>query len=377
MVCYTCQIKFYNKINSGNGGYKQMQKYECKVCGAELHWDPNAGCLKCKFCDSEFQPSDFEDKTLESGAEKKSKAVDKRYTNSGQNIADSMLVYKCDECGAEVVASDTTMATICPYCGRAISVTDKSAGNFRPERLIPFAVDKKKAIELFTKYTKSSILVPKAFQDEHTIEKTQGLFVPFFLHSVDLRSKAEIHGEHSHSHRSGDDKITETKIYEIDMRADGKFTDIPTDASTELDNGLMDALEPFSYDKVQPFNPAYMAGYLAEQPDEKANETKQRAIHRAEEAMEHKMVEEAGNYSNKRVTSSNHSKSNYSNSYAMLPVWLMNVDYAGTKHTFAINGETGKAVGKLPISIPKTLGAFTIPFFSSQLILGILMLFLG
>ena len=349
-----------------------MQKYECKVCGAELHWDPNAGCLKCKYCDSEFQPTEFEDKTTVKGAEKQSAAQDKQYT-SHANVGDDMLVYKCDECGAEVVASKTTMATICPYCNRAISVTDKSAGNFRPERVIPFAVDKNKAIEIFTKYTKSSFLTPKAFREKHTIEKTQGLFVPFYLHSVSLKSIGNVHGERSTSHRRGDDKVIDTKIYEIDMKASGEFTDISTDASTELDNGLMDALEPFSYDKIQDFNPAFMAGYFAEQPDETAESTKDRAIKRAENAMEQSMVDEAGSYESKRMNHARHNKSNYSNSYAMLPVWLMNVEHAGKKYTFAVNGETGKAVGKLPLSIPKAVGTFVIPFTVIQLIAGIVL----
>ena len=36
--------------------------------------------------------------------------------------------------------------------------------------------------------------------------------------------------------------------------------------------------------------------------------------------------------------------------YGMLPIWLLNVDYNNEKYTYAINGETGKVVGKIPIS---------------------------
>ena len=34
----------------------------------------------------------------------------------------------------------------------------------------------------------------------------------------------------------------------------------------------------------------------------------------------------------------------------MLPVYLLNVDYKGKKYRFAINGQTGKIVGELPVS---------------------------
>ena len=351
-----------------------MQKYECQVCGAELHWDPNAGSLKCRYCDTEYQPSDFEDKTTEEGAEDTSAAVDKQYTSHADTSSD-MLVYKCDECGAEVVASDSTMQTVCPYCGRAISITDKTAGNFRPEKLIPFAVDRAKATELLTKYTKASILTPKLFKDEHTIEKTQGLFVPFYLHSFKSKGRANIEGKNSTSHRRGDDKVTTHKVYEVNLEAQGDFQDIPTDASSKLDNALMDALEPYSYDKVQDFNPAFMAGFFAEQPDESVEITNTRAETRAKEAMDKLMLDEAGAFEEKHILTSNYKFGAKTNKYAMLPVWLMHVDWGGKKYTYAVNGETGEVVGKLPISKGTLAAILGGAFAAIQLVAGIVMIF--
>ena len=36
--------------------------------------------------------------------------------------------------------------------------------------------------------------------------------------------------------------------------------------------------------------------------------------------------------------------------YALLPVWFMTSRYKGKAYSFAINGQTGKMSGKLPIS---------------------------
>ena len=44
-----------------------MQKYNCKECGAELYWDAVSSCLKCEYCESSYQPSDFEDLTIQEG----------------------------------------------------------------------------------------------------------------------------------------------------------------------------------------------------------------------------------------------------------------------------------------------------------------------
>ena len=35
--------------------------------------------------------------------------------------------------------------------------------------------------------------------------------------------------------------------------------------------------------------------------------------------------------------------------YALYPVWLLNTTWNGQKYTFAMNGQTGKLVGDLPL----------------------------
>ena len=44
--------------------------------------------------------------------------------------------------------------------------------------------------------------------------------------------------------------------------------------------------------------------------------------------------------------------------YALLPVWYFGYTYKGKQDVFAINGQTGKIVGKLPISKGKAAAWF-------------------
>lgn len=37
-------------------------------------------------------------------------------------------------------------------------------------------------------------------------------------------------------------------------------------------------------------------------------------------------------------------------SYALLPVWMLTNSYRGKKYLFAMNGQTGKIIGSLPVS---------------------------
>ena len=330
-----------------------MQKYTCKVCGAELFWDPQAGALLCKYCGTAFNATDFEDHTL--NKEQKDETLDATYTSQGANLADGMVVYACRNCGAEVVTSNTTMATTCAYCGNAISITNKSAGKFRPEVVIPYAIDKEKAKEIYKKYVNKSFLTPKAFKENSKIEKMQGLFVPFWLHSMNSRAQAHFDCENISHRRRGDDKITTHMVYDVYVDASGVFEKIPTDGSKKLDNALMDALEPFTYSKLSPYNPAYMAGFFSEQPDDTKEATMPRAQERVTQSMIEKMKTTAGHYSSKKIKTFNNDLSNQEVLYSMLPVWLLNVSYKDKDYMFAINGDTGKVVGKLPLHIPKLI----------------------
>lgn len=363
-----------------------MQKFNCKNCGAELYWDSNANCLKCEYCDAEYQPSDFE--TESTGAEGANASKDTQTKQEEPEKADEyakatddsesieLVVYKCSHCSAEIITAKSTIATTCAYCGRAISMTDKLVGDFKPDAVIPFLFDETKAKEAYKKYIHSSRLTPKDFGEESVIKKMKGVYVPFWLHSFRNNTNAVVYGENVVSHRRGNDKVIEHHMYHISVDASGSFANIPTDALKNLDNALMDALEPFDYSKLEEFNPAYMAGFYAEEYNEDENVTLTRATERAKQTMLSKVEQAAGVYGIKHIKSSDESITDRESRYAMLPVWLLNVEYKNKDYLFAINGETGKIVGKLPISVKKLLSIIAGTFAGSYIAVTIVKLLL-
>ena len=44
--------------------------------------------------------------------------------------------------------------------------------------------------------------------------------------------------------------------------------------------------------------------------------------------------------------------------YALLPVWILNTRWEGKDFLFAMNGQTGKLVGNLPVSTKRVIGLF-------------------
>ena len=46
--------------------------------------------------------------------------------------------------------------------------------------------------------------------------------------------------------------------------------------------------------------------------------------------------------------------------YALMPVWILSTRWDGKNFLFAMNGQSGKMTGDLPVSTPKTIGLFAV-----------------
>lgn len=329
---------------------KRMAQYNCKNCGAELYWNAKSGSLKCEYCDFEYQVTDFEDATT-TKEEVPDESLDADYIN--EELDDGMVAYECKKCSGTVVTSKTTMAEICPYCGEAISITSKSVGKFRPKFLIPFKVEKKEAKEIYQKYVKKAKYSPKEFKMDNIVEKMQGLYAPFYLHNIDNQSNHLFTGEIITKRKSGEYLISKHDVYDLKASIDCKYEYLPTDSSVRLNDYMMKCVEPYDYKDLKSYNPAYMSGFLAEQTDEDESKINETAIKRTKEGNRTKAKGLFKKYSGVIDKSHEFHIKKHTKDYSMLPVWLLNVKYGSKKFQFAINGQTGKITGKLPLDFKK------------------------
>ena len=351
-----------------------MQKYYCKNCGAELYWDADSQSLKCEYCDNEYLPSDFEDASLSKNPVK-SEEANKQYTSAGQDLSDDMVVYKCNNCSGEVIADKKTVATVCPYCGRALSITSKIVGEFRPDLVLPFKVGKDKAVSAYEEYVSKSHLTPKEFRSNRVISKIQGMYVPYYLVTDTAQGDIVYNCEKVWSRRSGYDKVVTHKVYDVYISGVARFRQVPGDASEKLNDTFMDTIEPFDYSTISSFNPGYMAGFIADIADVDKKSVVDRILEKIKKGLLPLLSEEVGYWNTKSLKSYTCNHKDIKSEYAMLPIWIVSEEYQGTIYTFGVNGVTGKVVGKLPLSKSLLAGkagiAFAIGFVATALVTGI------
>ena len=127
------------------------------------------------------------------------------------------------------------------------------------------------------------------------------------------------------------------------------FEHVPVDGSSKMPDDLMESVEPYDYSDALDFQTAYLAGYFADKYDVTAEESINRANQRVRRSTEDAFASTVQGYATVNAESSSVQFHGGKAKYALYPVWLLNTTWNGEKYTFAMNGQTGKFVGNLPL----------------------------
>ena len=102
--------------------------HKCPNCTAPLKFNPHGQNWVCEYCNSAFTKEEVE------AYEKKQGHVIEKDTEATELYQDEngMDVYTCPNCGAEIVADETTTATFCVYCKNTAILKNKLIGAFNP-----------------------------------------------------------------------------------------------------------------------------------------------------------------------------------------------------------------------------------------------------
>ena len=276
--------------------------------------------------------------------------------DSQTKVTGEQSLQSCINCGAPLTVKDYTSAMQCEHCGCYLVFDERVDGKYRPHLMVPFAISKNKAKEIMRERFKAKAFTPSNFLAENMLEKMTGIYVPFFLYDMKVRCNLHAEGTKRRTWVSGDTEYTETSYYDVvrDMQVD--YDRIPVDASVAMDDGIMDLMEPYNYGGLQEFKEDYMSGFEGEMYSADAEQMRPRARKKAEESADGMMRESTAGYSSLHIIHRNTSFQDQATNYTLMPVWTYTYSYRGKVYEYYINGQTGKAVGVTPVSTPKLWG---------------------
>ena len=357
----------------------QITMYQCPACTGPLHFDEKTGKLSCDYCESSFTPEQIEAVYAERNARAETAMEEKNLEekapeeNGWGEDAEKMRAYNCTSCGAQLICEETTAATACPYCGNPAIVPGQFGGTEKPDFVIPFKLSKEAAVAELKRHYKGKFLLPKAFLEENHIQEIKGVYVPFWLFDAQVVADITYKAERVHSHRSGDTRIITTEHYDVWRKASVPFSRVPVDGASKMPDAYMDAIEPFDYNELKPFSLSYLPGFLADRYDVSREECDDRVQTRCQATAKQTVRDSVQGYTSCIPVQENMDVRIKDSRYVLLPVWLLSTKWKDKNYLFAMNGQTGKMVGELPISWKKFWLFFCGIYGVLALLLGLLM----
>ena len=328
-----------------------LLEYKCPSCGGALSFDSEVQKLKCPYCNTTLTVEALQemDESLRQEQPEDTTWRQEPQTQWAEEEAAELRSFVCQSCGGEIVTDATTAATSCPYCDNPVVVTERLAGQLKPDLVVPFKLDKEAAKAALSAHLKGKLLLPKTFKTQNHIEKLQGVYVPFWLFDASVDADIRFRGTRVHHWSDSNYTYTRTSYYSLLRSGSMAYAQVPVDGSSKMEDTLMESIEPYDMTQAVDFQTAYLAGYLADKFDVTSDSCKTRANDRIRTSTESYFASTTAGFMTVVPERSNIRYRDSRVRYALLPVWMLTTRYQDKVYTFAMNGQTGKMVGNLPI----------------------------
>ncbi len=326
----------------------RASRVRCSKCSAPVRWTAGEPAVACEFCGATETLPVPDAQIVEHDL---ALAMNRRdhlgYTLPVRRV-------KCGQCNAVVAFEPGVSAGQCAFCGSA-AVADVAGGerHFRPESLLPFAVDRVRAGELFREWVKGVSWAPADLKKKAALQELTGVYLPFWTFDASAKSgwRARVgHLEEAWVEVNGNKYWKETTRWEdASGRHEQHYDDVLVDASRGLPKELRTGIEPFDTSKLVPWDARYIAGFAAEEYAIDALQGWGRAQADIREREREACLKQVPGNKHKDF-GINTECGDVTFKHALLPVWIATYTYKDKTFRFLINGQTGKVHGDSPES---------------------------
>ncbi|MBQ8994715.1 MAG: hypothetical protein IJ091_02760 [Oscillospiraceae bacterium] len=281
----------------------------CPNCGGPAFFDIPHQTYLCRYCGSSVG---IKDANLQVHGLRQLQMG--RIKNSAKNY--KLASASCSGCGATLVFQENEALSNCAFCGRSLVRKDYLETTELPENMIPFALTEEEAKTRLADWCDSNRSKQEAKHVRKLLGNLKGFYLPYEL----IRGPVHMNVSRMDGGSTFD--------------CEGYINDEFVNRSKQLDNLLLDGMEPFDLDALTEFNFGYVAGHRVKISDISDDVLKNRVTEETEvtytpsvrKILETRAVDVSADVS----------------SAMRLPV-LLPVYYVADGETMAaVNGQTGK-----------------------------------
>lgn len=334
---------------------EDVVSYKCPSCGASLIFGTETQDFGCEYCGGHFNKEQLDEiygSSQEAYPGLEPDAESEELNRQTEKFAEENRLYMCPSCGAAIVTdSDLSASAECHYCHSPVVLSGRLSGEFRPDKIIPFTRTKQDAMDGFNNWLRpKKMFAAKGFGSPQTLQKIQGLYVPYWLADCCVEGNITANCYKTISAVRTGDYITTTESHHIAVRKGSIiYHGVPADGSSKADDALMESIEPFDYNQMIDFNMAYLSGHYSEKYDVTKEMVHDRIMRRVCADTTAQLMKTITGYSRISVKESQTVLTNINWKYVMLPIWFLSYTYKGKMYYYAMNGQTGKFGGIVPL----------------------------
>ena len=326
--------------------------YKCINCGGPLEYNAAKQKFACEYCRSEFTEEQLR-QHFGNLDENLSEAV-RSEEQTEQEREYGAALFTCQSCGAEVIAeTGNTAATFCVYCHSPVVLSNRLTGQFKPDKVIPFKISDQEAKDKFRQFCGKKLFLPKDFVSASQLDMMKGVYYPYWL--IDSLKDGGISGRGEKVRRWKDDdyEYKETKTYRVVREGKIDFRGYPHTAIDDNNKKALKYVNPFNDEEFRPFTMAYLSGFLAEKRDIERDQIQSEVDNELKDYARKIYEDTVNDYDSFHLDDIYLSTLSEKWEYALMPVWLMTFKYNDKSYLYAMNGQTGKNYGELPVSKAK------------------------
>ncbi len=333
---------------------------DCDECGAPLRWAPESRALACDHCGARRAILARDTLIVERPLERE--AIEAASTGFGLDLR----VLGCETCGARTALEGRAVSDRCPFCGSA-RVLDQGAlrNRIRPESLFPLEVSREKVEGAFRSWVASRWFRPNALARTREFAAV-GVYVPAWTFDAAAHSRWTA--------QSGTyywDTETVTVIVDGKPRRETRqvrkvrwtpaagerrdvFDDVQVLASRGVDADLAARLGRFDGQGLVPYQPEYLAGWRAEEYQLDLEDGWKLAREEMEATQRSRCAADVPG-DTQRALRVETALSGVRWKHVLLPLWSLTYEFRGKPYAVLVHGQTGKIVGRAPLSWVKIL----------------------
>jgi LSD1 subclass zinc finger protein len=337
------------------------RSFPCSSCGATLAFAPGTTSLTCDHCGT---ANEVPEASLEERADAVRELDYHAFLENaaGEAATVDRLEITCTACGARTQLADHQTSGSCAFCGSPVVAQSRSVRVIQPRAVLPFGVDKKKALECYERWLSSLWFAPGDLKKAAFIDESlRGVYLPYWTY--DMGADTSYTGQRGVDYwvtetytvtvngrsETRTRQVRRTRWYPVSGRVFNEFDDVLVPASRTFPEDRLDVLEPWDLPRLAPFDEAYLAGFSAESYSVTLPEGFREATERVQPEIDRTICADIGG-DHQRIDGKRSSYQDITFKHVLLPVWITAYRYGGKVYRIIINARTGELSGERPYS---------------------------